>query len=128
MKVKLSNPQLNKLKSGINNGTEVMLNLSSNAIGYSNDKTNFPYKLLLTNTQVSRLFKAFANLSANIKLPKNQLSRMVGLGGFLGRLLGPLLKTGLSLMKIVLKPLAKSALVLLTLTAAASATNATIQK
>ena len=107
---------------------EVMLNLSSNAIGYSNDKTNFPHKLLLTNTQVSRLFKAFANSSANIKLPKNQLSRMVGLGGFLGRLLGPLLKTGLSLMKIVLKPLAKSALVLLTLTAAASATNATIQK
>ena len=128
MKVKLSNSQLNKLKSGINSGMEVMLNLSSNAIGYSNDKTNFPHKLLLTNTQVSRLFKAFANSSANIKLPKNQLSRMVGLGGFLGRLLGPLLKTGLSLMKIVLKPLAKSALVLLTLTAAASATNATIQK
>ena len=128
MKVKLSNSQLNKLKSGINSGMEVMLNLSSNAIGYSNDKTNFPHKLLLTNTQVSRLFKAFANSSANIKLPKNQLSRMVGLGGFLGRLLGPLLKTGLSLTKIVLKPLAKSALVLLTLTAAASATNATIQK
>ena len=48
----MSNSQLNKLKSGIKNGTQVTINLSSNAIGSSNDKTNFPYKLLLTNTQV----------------------------------------------------------------------------
>ena len=49
-------------------------------------------------------------------------------GGFFARLLGPLLKTGLPLMKNVLKPLAKSVLLPLGLTAAASATNAAIQK
>ena len=52
LNVKLSNSQLNKLKSGIKNGTEVTLNLSSNLIGNYNDETNFPLKLLLTNTQV----------------------------------------------------------------------------
>ena len=49
-------------------------------------------------------------------------------GGFLGRLLGPLLKTGLPLMKNVLKPLAKSVLIPLGLTAAASATDAAIHR
>ena len=49
-------------------------------------------------------------------------------GGFLGRLLGPLLKTGLPLMKNVLKPLAKSVLIPLGLTAPAYATDATIHK
>ena len=73
LNIKLSNLQLNKLKSGIKNGTEVTLKLSSNVIGNSNDETNFPHILLLTNTQVSRLRKAFANnLSANIKLSKTQ--------------------------------------------------------
>ena len=80
----------------------------------SNDETNFPHKLLWTNTQVSRLCKAFANSSsANIELSKTQLSKIVQSGGFLGRLLEPLLKTGLPFMKIVLKPLAKSDLILL---------------
>ena len=64
----MPNSQLNKLKSGIKNGTEVTLNLSSNVIGDSNDAINFPQRLLLTDTQVSRLRKAFANgSSANIK-------------------------------------------------------------
>ena len=73
LNVKLSNLQLNKLKSGIKNGARVTLKLSSNVAGYSNDKTNFPHKLLLTNTQVFRFCKAFANgLSANIKLSKTQ--------------------------------------------------------
>ena len=49
-------------------------------------------------------------------------------GGFLGRILGPLLKTALLLMKNVLKPLAKSVLIPLGLTAAASATDAAIHK
>ena len=49
-------------------------------------------------------------------------------GGFLGRLLGPLLKTGLPLIGNVLKPLAKSVLIPLGLTAAASATDAAIHK
>ena len=55
LNVKLSNTQLNKLKSGIKNGTKVTLNLSSDLIGNSNDGTNFPHKLLLTNTQFSKI-------------------------------------------------------------------------
>ena len=73
-------------------------------IGNSNHETSFPHKLLLTNRQVSNLSKAFANKSStDIKLSKTQLSKMIQLGGFLGRLLGPLLKTGLPLMKNVIK-------------------------
>ena len=69
--VKLSNSQLNKLKSAIKSGTEVTLNLSSNLIENSNDETNFPHKLLLTDKQVSKIRKAFANgPSANIKFSK----------------------------------------------------------
>ena len=69
--VKLSNSQLNKLKSAIKSGTEVTLNLSSNLIENSNDETNFPHKLLLTDKQVSKIRKAFANgSSANIKFSK----------------------------------------------------------
>ena len=68
LNVKLSNSQLNKLNSAIKNETEVTLNLSSNLIRNSNDETNFTHKLLLTNTQVSKICKAFANgSSANIK-------------------------------------------------------------
>ena len=52
LNVKLSNSQLNKLKSAIKNGTKVTLNFSSTIIGGSNDENNFPHKLLLTNTQV----------------------------------------------------------------------------
>ena len=69
LNVKLSNLQLNKFKSVIKNETEVVLRLSSNMI--SDNEANFPHKLLLTNTQVSNLRKAFANnSSANIKLSK----------------------------------------------------------
>ena len=82
LNVKLSNSQLNKLKSGIKNGTEVTLNLSSNVSSNSNDETNFPRKLLLTNTQVSRIRKTFANGSLpNKKFSKPQLSKLVQLGG-----------------------------------------------
>ena len=66
--VKLSNSQLNKLKSGIKNNAEVTLKVSSNVIGDSNDENNFLHKFLLTNTQVSSLSKVFANSSpADIK-------------------------------------------------------------
>ena len=93
------------------------------------NETNFPHKLLLTNGQIANLCKAFANyLSTNIKLSKTQLSKMIQLGGFLGKLLGPLLKTGLPLIKNVIKPLAKSVLIPLGLTAAASAADAGIHK
>ena len=73
LNVTLSNSELNKLTSAIENGTEVTLNLSSNLIESSNGETNFPYKLFLTNTQVSKICKAFANgSSANIKCSKTQ--------------------------------------------------------
>ena len=86
------------------------------------DETNFPHKLWLTNREVANLHKAFANyLSMDIKLSRTQLSKMMQSVGFLGRLLGPLLKTGLPLIKKVMKPLAKSVLISLELTAAALA-------
>ena len=107
LNIKLSNSQLNKLKSAKKIETDVVLKLSSNMIGNSDDETNFPHKLLLTNRQVATLRKVFANhTSTNIKLSKTQLSRMIVLGGFLGRLLGPLLRTGLPRMKSVIQPLA----------------------
>ena len=125
--MRLSNSQLNKLKSETKNETEVVLRLSSKMIG--DNETNFPQKLLLTNRQVSNLRKAFANyLSTNIKLSKTQLSKMIQSGGFLGRLLGRLLKVGLPLIKNVIKPLAKSVLIHLGLTAAASAGDAGLHK
>ena len=69
--MKLSDSLRIKLKLGMKNGTKVTLKLSSNVIGDSNDENNFPHKLSLTNTQVSRLCKAFANnSSANIKSSK----------------------------------------------------------
>ena len=91
------------------------------------NETNFPHQLLLTNRQVANIRKAFANhSSADIKLSKTQLSKMIQSGGFLGRLLGPLLKTGLPLIKKLIKPLAKSVLIPLELTAAASVADAVI--
>ena len=120
--------QLNKLKSVKNYGTEVTLRILTNVVGDPNDENNFPRKFRLTNTQVSQLCKAFANnSSANIKFYKTQLHKIRQSGGLLGRLLGPLLKTGLALIGNVLKPLAKSVLIPLGITAAASGTDAPIQ-
>ena len=107
--VKLPNLQLNKLKCGIINGTGVILKLSSNIVDDANGENNFPHKLLLTNTQVLKPCKAFANnLSTNIKLTKTQLYKIGQSGEFLDRPLRSLLKTGLLLMKNVLKPLVKT--------------------
>ena len=98
-------------------------------VGNSNDNINFPHELLLTNRQVADIRKAFANhLSTDIKLSKTQLSKMVQSGGFFGRLLGPLLKTGLPLTKSVIKSLAKSVLISLGLMAAASAADVKMYK
>ena len=120
--VKLSNSQLNKFKSAIKSETKVVLRLSSNMIG--DNETSFPHTLLLTN-----LHKAFANnSSADIKLSKTQLSKMIQSGGFPGRLLGPLLKIGLPIISNVIKPLAKSVLIPLGITAAAAAADAGIHK
>ena len=92
-----------------------------------NDETNFLHKLLLTNTHVANLQKAFANKSStDIKLSKTQLSKMIQQGGI--QLLGPFLKTGLPLMKNVIKALAEIVLIPLGLTAGASAADVRIHK
>ena len=94
-----------------------------------NNETNFPYKLLLSDRKVSRLYKAFANnSSANINWSKTRVSKIVQTGGVLGTLLGPLLKTDFPLMKYVLKPLTKIVLMPLGLKTTAWATDAAIQK
>ena len=122
LNVKLSKSQLNKLKSAIKNETDVILRLSSNVIANSDDATNFPHKLLLTNRQVANLRKVFANhTSTDIKLSKAQLTKMQK-DEFL-RFLAPLLKSGLPLLKSIIKPLG-----MLGLNAAASATDAAINK
>ena len=95
----------------------------------SDAKSNFPHELLLTNRQDVNLRKAFANNSStDIKLSKTQLSKMIQSGGLVCRLFGPWLKAGLPLMKNVIKPLAKSVLIPLGLTGAASAADAGIHK
>ena len=122
LNLKLSNSQLNKLTSAIKNGTDVILSLSSNIFGNSDNEANFPHKLLLTNRQVLNLRKAFSNhRSTDIKLSTAQLNKMQK-GGFL-RFLAPLLKSGLPLLKSKIKPLG-----VLGLTVAASATDAAINK
>ena len=109
LNVKLSNSQLNKLKSSTKNETDVVLRISSNMVSNSNDNTNFPHELLLTNRQVANIRNTFANHSSiDIKLSKTQLSKMIQSGGFLGNLLGklagPLMKVA-----IILTPLGLSA-------------------
>ena len=89
------------------NETEIVLRLSSSMVG--DDETSFSHKLLLTNKQVASLRKAFENyLPTDVKLSKTQIPKMIQSGGLLGRLHSLLLKTGLLLMKNVIKPLAKS--------------------
>ena len=74
LNVKLSNSQLSKLNSAIKNENDVVLRISSNMVGNSNDNTNFPHELLLTNRQVENIRKAFANhLSTDIELSKSSI-------------------------------------------------------
>ena len=92
-------------------------------------ENDLPHELLLTTRQKTKLRNAFNNnMSTDLKLSKAQISKIIQSGGFLGRLLGPLLKTGLPLIKNGIKPLAKSVLIPLGLTAAASAADAGIHK
>ena len=114
LNVKLSNSQLNKLKSAIKNETDVILRLSSNMIGNSYDETNFPHKLLLTNRQV--FAKPLLTTHELNKLSKTQLTKILNF-------LAPLLKSGLPLLKAAAKPLG-----LLGLTAVSSLTDALIHK
>ena len=123
--VKLSNSQLKKLKDAVSNntGTTLRINLKM----FNGD--NLPHELLLTTRQKTKIRSAFNNnTSTNTKLSKAQINKIIQSGGFLGKLLGPLLKTGLPLIKNVIKPLAKSVLIPLGLTAAASAADAGIHK
>ena len=90
---------------------------------------NLPHELLLTTRQTTKLRNAVQNnISTDIKLSKAQISKIIQSGGFLGKLLDPLIKTGLPLMRNIIKPLAKSVLIPLGLTAAAYAADAGIQK
>ena len=114
---KLSNSQLNKLKSAVKNkqGT----NLRINARMFNGN--NLPHELLLTTRQATKLRNAIENnMSTDIRLSKAQISKIIQSGGFLGKLLGPLLKTALP---SVIKPLGLSGI-----TAASSAIDAGVQK
>ena len=121
----LSDAQLKKLKTAVKNKTGTTLRMSLKMFN-GND---IPHELLLTTRQKTKLRNAFNNnMSTDLKLSRAQISKIIQSGGFLGRLLGPLLKTGLPLIKNVIKPLAKSVLIPLGLTAAASAADAGIHK
>ena len=79
------------------------MKISSNVVEDSNDENDFLYKLLLTNTKVSKLRKAFANgSSAKIKLLKSQLDEIGQSRGFLGinYLIAPI-KGLLSVLKFI---------------------------
>ena len=122
---KLSNSQLNKLKNTAKNRQRTTLRMNARMLSAN----NLPHELLLTTRQTTKLRNAIENnMSTDIKLSKAQISKIIQSGGFLGKVLGPLLKTGLPLINNVIKPLAKSVLIPLGLTAAASAADAGIQK
>ena len=120
LNVKLSDSQLNKLKSAVKNKQGTTLRMNAKIFRGN----NLPHELLLTTRQTTKLRNAIENnLQTDIKLSKAQISKLIQSGRFLGKLLGPLLKTGLPLLKSVIKPLG-----LLGLTAASSAIDAGFQK
>ena len=121
--------KLIKLKSVIKYKTEVALRLTSNMIGNSDDKISFAHELILNNKQVANICQVLANNSStDIKLLKIQLSKMIQSGSFFGRLHSSLIKTGLPLMKNVIKPLAKIVSIPLGLTVSASAEDTRIHR
>ena len=123
--VKLSDTQLKKLKTAVKNKTGTTLRMSLKTFN-GND---LPHELLLKTRQKTKLRNAFHNnMSTDLELSTAQIPKIIQSGRFLGRLLGPLLKTGLALIKNVIKPLTKSVLILLGLTSAASAADAGIHK
>ena len=122
---KLSNNQIKKLKGTVKDNTRTTLGISSKMF----NENNLPHELLLTTRQKTKIRNDFNNnMSTDLKLSKAQSNKIIQSGGFLSKLLGPLLKTGLPLIKKVIKPLAKSVLIPLGLTAAASAADAGINK
>ena len=110
---KLSNLQLNKSKSAVKNNERTTLRMNAKIF----NGNNLPHELLLTTRQTTKLRNTFRNnMSTDIKLSKAQISKIIQSGGFLSKILGPLLKTRFPLLKSVIKPLG-----LLGLTAASSA-------
>ena len=119
--IKLSGTQLKKLRNAVKNKIGTSLRISLKMFNGS----NLPHELLLTTrrkTKVRNIFKN--NTSTELKSSKAQIYKITQSGGFLGRFLGALLKTGLPLIKNVIKPLDRSVLIPLGLTAAASAADA----
>ena len=117
---KLSNSQLNKLKTAVKSIEGTTLRMNDRMF----NGNNLPHELLLTTRQTTKLRSAIENnMSTDIKLSKGQISKIIQSGGSLGKLLGPLLKTGLALLKSVIRPYG-----LLVLTAANSAIDAGVQK
>ena len=119
--IKLSDTQLKKPKTAVKNKTETTLRISMKMLN-GND---LPHELSLTTRQKTKLRNASNNnMSTDLKLSKAQISKIIQSRGFLGILLGPLLKTGLPLIKYVIKSLSKSVLIPFGLTAATSAADA----
>ena len=118
------NYQIQNWKNAVKDKTGTTLRMRLKING-----NDLPNELLLTTRQKAKLRNAFNNnMSTDLKLSKAQISKIIQSGGFFGRLLGPLLKTGLPLTKNVIKTLAKSVLVTLGLTPAASAADAGIHE
>ena len=117
---KLSNSQLNKVKNSVKKKQGTTLRMNAKMF----NGNNLPHELFLTTRQRTKLRNAIEiNMSTDIKLCKAQISKIIKSGGFLGKIFGPLLKTGLPLLKSVIKPLG-----LLGLTAASSVIDAGVQK
>ena len=119
--VKLSNEKLKQLKTAAKNKAETSLRINLKMF----DVNDLPHELLLTTRQKAKLRNAFNNnMPTGIKLSKDQISKIIQSGGFLGPLLSkiasPLMKVAILLVKIVLAPLG--------ITAAAPAIDAGIQK
>ena len=123
--VKLSDSQLNKLKNALKNRQGTTLRMNDRM----SNGNNLPHELLLTTRLTTKLRNAIENnISTDIRLSKAQISNISQSGGFLGKLIGPLLKTGFPLIKNVIKSLTKSVFIPLGLNAAASAADTGIQK
>ena len=117
---KISNSQLNKLNSAVKNKQGTTLRMNARMF----NGNSLPNELLLTTRQTSKLRNAIENnLQTDMKLPKAQIYKIIQSGGFVGKILRPLLKTKLPLLKSVIIPLG-----LLGLTAASSAIDAIVQK
>ena len=110
---KISNSQLNKLNNAVKNKQGTTLRMNARMF----NGNSLPNELLLTTRQTTKLRNAIENnFQTDIKLPKAQIYKIIQSGGFVGKILGPLLKTKLPLLKSVIIPLG-----LLGLTAASSA-------